>query len=83
MGNFSRELCKNGWMDPDAVLDVDLGGSKNSLLDEGTRWRNLANMTEPSTCGADVAFCQITLTTYVYYIQLHDLQLGIEDHCIC
>jgi len=67
MGSLCRELCKNGWMDPDAVLHVDLGGSKNALLDEGTRWRNLANMTEPSTCGADAAFCQITLTTYVYY----------------
>jgi len=29
----------------------------------GARWCNLANTTEPSMCGGDAAFCQITLTT--------------------
>jgi len=33
------------------------------LGDMETHWRNLANTNEPSTCGGDEAFCQITLTT--------------------
>ena len=28
---------------------------------------NLANAIEPSMCGSDAAFCQITLTTCYYY----------------
>jgi len=28
----------------------------------GTHWRHLANRTQPSTCGSDVALCQITST---------------------
>jgi len=27
-------------------------------------WHHLANTTEPSVCGSDVALCQITLTTF-------------------
>jgi len=43
---------------------VDSGGSKEAcILDGGSHWRNLANTIEPSMCGGDVAFCQITLTT--------------------
>ena len=30
-----REPCNNGWTNPDAVCGVDLGGSKNHLLDPG------------------------------------------------
>jgi len=33
------------------------------LSDGGAHWRRLANKTEPSVCGGDAAFCQITLTT--------------------
>jgi len=29
-------------------------------------WRHLANMIEPSVCGGDAVFCQITLTTAGY-----------------
>jgi len=29
----------------------------------GAHWCHLANTTEPSICGGDVALCQITLTT--------------------
>ena len=29
----------------------------------GAHWRNLANTTEPSMCGGDVALCHITLAT--------------------
>jgi len=32
-------------------------------------WRDLANTTELSMCGGDVALCQITLTTCYYYRQ--------------
>ena len=28
----------------------------------GAHWRHLANTTEPSVCGGNVALCQITLT---------------------
>jgi len=28
-----------------------------------THWRHLSNTTEPSVCGSDAAFCQLTLTT--------------------
>jgi len=33
----------------------------------GSHWRHLANTTKQSTCGADAALCQITLTTCYYY----------------
>jgi len=33
----------------------------------GARQCHLANTTEPSMCGGDVALCQITLTTCYYY----------------
>jgi len=32
-----------------------------------THWHHLANATEPSICGGDAAFCQITLTTCYYF----------------
>jgi len=32
----------------------------------GAHWRHLANMTEPSMCGGNVALCQITLTSCYY-----------------
>ena len=35
----------------------------------GAHWRHLKNTTEPSICGGDAAFCQITLTTCYYIIQ--------------
>ena len=33
----------------------------------GAHWRHLANTTEPSMCGGDVALCKITLTTCYHY----------------
>ena len=36
------------------------------VADADAYWRNLANTIEPSVCGGDVAFCQITLTTSYY-----------------
>jgi len=33
----------------------------------GSHWRHLANTTEPSVCGDNVALCQMTLTTCYYY----------------
>jgi len=65
-----RELCKNGWTDRFAVRVVDLGASKEAQVQSYspgcvnvTHWRNLANTIQPSVCGGDAAFCQITLTT--------------------
>jgi len=36
---------------------------RNHVLDGDAHWRHLANTTEPSTCVADAALCQSTLTT--------------------
>ena len=33
----------------------------------GANWRNLANTSEPSECGADAALCQIILTTCFFF----------------
>ena len=41
-------------------------GPPKHALDSGTHWRHLANMTEPSMCVGDAAFCRITLTTCCY-----------------
>ena len=35
------------------------------MLDGGEHWHHLVNATEPSVCGGDAAFYQITLTTCV------------------
>ena len=42
---------------------VDSVGPKEACVVWGAHWRNLTNTTEPSVCGGDVAFCQLTLTT--------------------
>jgi len=37
---------------------------QGSIIRRSANWRSyLANTTEPSMCGADAVFCQITLTT--------------------
>jgi len=38
-------------------------GSRKHVLDGDVHWRHLANTIEPSMCGGDAAFCQVTLTT--------------------
>jgi len=38
-----RELCKNGWIDPDAIWYVDWGGSKEACIKWGAHWRHTAN----------------------------------------
>jgi len=38
-------------------------GPGKPVLDEGARWRHLANTIETSVCVGDVALCQIILTT--------------------
>jgi len=40
----------------------------------GSQWRQLANTIEPSMCGGDAAFCQITLTNTF----ANDCMAGIE-----
>ena len=50
----------------------------------GTRWRNLANTTEPSVCCSDTALCQITLTTCTLttclnFVALSCLRKGLES----
>jgi len=35
--------------------------------DGSAHWRHLANTTEPSMSGGDVALCQMTMTTCYYY----------------
>jgi len=42
-------------------------GPRKHALGGGVLWRNLANTMEPSICGGDAAFCQITLTTCLMY----------------
>jgi len=41
------------------------------VLGGGSHWRNLANTIEPSMCGGDAAFCQITLTTCYVCMELN------------
>jgi len=36
------------------------------LHTQGAHWQNLENMTEPSMCGGDAAFCEITLSSCYY-----------------
>jgi len=62
---------------------VDSGGPKEAQVHaysqvastfphERAHWRHLANTTEPSVCGCDVALCQITLTTcYIVIMNLY------------
>jgi len=53
---FCCELCKNGLIDLDAVLVVDSGAPKEACIKCGACRHNLANTTELSICGGDVAF---------------------------
>jgi len=49
--------------DPDALWVVDLGGLTKACIRWVVHWRHLVNTVEPSICGSDATFCQITLTT--------------------
>jgi len=42
---------------------MDSGASKEACIRWGAHWRNMVNTIEPSVCGGDAAFCQITWTT--------------------
>ena len=68
-----RDLCKNGWTNRDTVWDVDSGGSKEARVTWGC---TSANTTEPSTCGCDGTFCQITLTAIVIFRCRHMTVIG-------
>ena len=48
--------------------DLILAGSFDPYLHGGAHWCHVANTTEPSVCGGDVALCQITLTTYYAFL---------------
>ena len=51
------------------LLWTQVGPRKHYYVGCTLAWRHLANTSEPSVCGGDAAFCQITLTTcyYCYY----------------
>jgi len=40
---------------------------RKHALDGGAHWRLLVNSIEPSMCGGEATFFQITLTTYYYH----------------
>jgi len=60
----NQELSKNCWTDRRCRLGCGLGWAQGSIIRWDARWRHLANTTEPSMCGGDVASCQTILTTY-------------------
>jgi len=76
IGTVCWELCKNGWTDRDAVWDMDLGVSKEALLDWvhiGTHWRIRLN----HSCAAAmqphvILLCSVTkschILTLVYFL---------------
>jgi len=41
---------------------VESGGSKKARIKRIARWRHVVNTIEPSVCGGESAFCQVTLT---------------------
>jgi len=49
---------------------MDSGRPKEKYVGWGLHWCHTANTIEPSMCGGDAAFFQITLTTYYYYYYL-------------
>ena len=44
-------------------LGFGLRMDQESIIRWGAQWSNIANTIEPSMCGGDAAYCQITLTT--------------------
>ena len=64
IGTVCRELCKNGWTSRDAIWDANSSWSKEACIRWDTHWHHVANIAEPSTCGGDAAFRQVTLTTF-------------------
>jgi len=51
-GWFSRELCKNGWTDRDAVCVVYLDACKEACVTWGAHWRYLSNTRLNPPCAA-------------------------------
>jgi len=50
-------------------LGFGLGWTKLACIRRGAQWRHLANTIEPSMCGGDAAYCQITLTAYYLWVE--------------
>jgi len=46
---------------------TNLSVPNNPVLVASAYWHHLANNVEPSMCGGDAAYCQITFTTCYYY----------------
>jgi len=46
---------------------TQIGPGMHCMYYIGSHWQHLANTTEPSICGGNVALCQITLTTCYHY----------------
>jgi len=64
IGSFCRELCIMAEpIEMPFGMWTQVGHTKEACVRRGAHWRNLANITEPSMCGGDAAFCQNTLTT--------------------
>jgi len=62
----SREPCKDGWTDRDAVWVVDSGRPKEACIRWGANWDHLTNTTELSMCGGNAA----VLWTYFDHLLL-------------
>jgi len=50
--------------------------SNEACIRLGAPWRHLSNVTEPSVCGGDAAFCQVTLTTCKRFFRTAHLAYG-------
>jgi len=77
IANVNSPFAKNGWTSRDAICVWTLMGWKKHLLHDGAHWCNLANITEPSVCGGDMALCQTTLTTCSGW-KARDFEVGLK-----
>jgi len=56
------------WLSRGSIGKVQMPTGVYSM---GSHWHNLANTTEPSVCGGDVALCQITYRTCYYHLHYY------------
>jgi len=66
---------QNGRTNRDALMQFRMPsrmGPGNRYIRWGVYWRHLANTTEQSVCGGDVALCRITPTTCLLLMQVEN-----------
>jgi len=78
IANVNSSFTKNGWTNGDAICVWTPMGRKKHLLHDGAHWCNLANITEPSVCGGDMALCH-KYFDHLFWVEGQGFWSGVKE----